>query len=58
MQEPKSSAASSVRIPIELRQWLSHRAVDNYRSLNGEIVARLEQSRRQEEQRQTQGAAV
>jgi hypothetical protein len=38
-----------VRMPNELKVYLKHAAVDNRRSLNGEIVVRLEQSRRQEE---------
>lgn len=36
-------------MPDELRMWLKHRAVDNYRSMNSEVVARLEESRRREE---------
>lgn len=43
-----------VRIPDELRIWLKHQCIDNRRSLNSEIVLRLEQSQRQQ---QTQGAA-
>lgn len=35
-----------VRLPDELKQWLKHQAVDNRRSLNAEIVMRLEESRR------------
>lgn len=37
-----------VRLPDELKQWLKHQAIDNRRSLNAEIVVRLEESRRQE----------
>lgn len=40
---------SPVRLPEDLKQWLKHKAVDNFRSLNSEIVARLEQSRKAEE---------
>jgi len=55
----KPSATTTVRIPEELGQWLRHKAVDNFRSLSGEIVARLEQTRRLEEkQGQTQGVEV
>lgn len=36
-----------VRLPDELKQWLKHQAIDNRRSLNAEIVVRLEESRRQ-----------
>lgn len=49
MQGNKERAPSPVRLPEELKQWLKHKAVDNFRSLNGEIVARLEQSRKDEE---------
>lgn len=55
----KPSATTTVRIPEELGQWLRHKAVDNFRSLSGEIVARLEQTRRLEEKEsQQQGASA
>lgn len=38
-----------VRLPEELKVWLKHSAVDNRRSLNSEIVARLEASRKQQD---------
>ena len=44
---------SPVRLPDDLRQYLKHAAVDNRRSLSGEILYRLEQSVRAE-----QGAAA
>lgn len=34
-----------VRCPRELHEWLKDQAAKNHRSLNSEIVARLEQSR-------------
>jgi hypothetical protein len=37
-----------VRMPDDLRIWLKHQSVDNRRSLNAEIVDRLEQSRRRQ----------
>lgn len=37
-----------IRLPVHLRDWLKHKAIDNRRSLNGEIEHRLEQSRQQE----------
>lgn len=40
---------TQVRIPLELRDWLKHRAVDNRRSFNSEVLDRLERSRKQEE---------
>lgn len=52
--EPKRQInPTPVRLPDELRAWLHHQAIDNRRSLNGEITIRLEQSR----DKQTQGAA-
>ena len=41
---------------IAVSSWLQHKAVDNCRSLAGEIAYRLEQSRVAEEQQQPQGA--
>lgn len=40
---------TQIRMPDELILWLKHRAVDNYRSMNSEVVARLQESRRREE---------
>ena len=45
------------RLPPELKTWLQGRAVDNHRSLNGEVIQRLEESRRQELARQQAAAA-
>ncbi|HJW25144.1 MAG TPA: Arc family DNA-binding protein [Rhodocyclaceae bacterium] len=49
MQGSSKMNPLGVRIPDELRQWLKHQAVDNRRSLNAEIVVRLEESRRRQE---------
>jgi hypothetical protein len=38
-----------VRMPEPLRIYLQHAAVDNRRSLNSEVVVRLEESKRREE---------
>jgi len=38
-------APSQVRLPADLRDWLKHQAIDNRRSYNSEVVARLEESR-------------
>jgi len=38
-----------VRLPEDLKAWLQHQAIDNRRSLNSEILVRLEQSRQQQE---------
>lgn len=49
MKDNKRLAPSPVRIPAELKQWIKHKAVDNFRSFNSEVVARLEASRKAEE---------
>ncbi len=38
--------SSVLRIPEDLRLYLKHQALDNHRSMNGEILFRLEESRR------------
>lgn len=45
MKGARQMQAANVRLPDELMRWLRHRAVDNKRSLTGEIHHRLEQSR-------------
>lgn len=52
MAEEEPIKPTGVRIPPDLRKWLKHEAVDNMRSLNSEIVARLEESRAQQEARE------
>ncbi|MGC0154851.1 Arc family DNA-binding protein [Chromobacterium vaccinii] len=41
---------TSMRLPEELKLWLQHKAVDNRRTLTSEVIARLEESRKQEEE--------
>ena len=36
---------SPVRLPLALKTWLKHQAINNLRSMNSEVVARLEESR-------------
>ena len=50
----RNSPAIMLRVPEDLKQWLKHQAVDNRRSLNSEVLHRLEESRAQQEQ--TKGA--
>ncbi|WP_295539213.1 Arc family DNA-binding protein [uncultured Pseudacidovorax sp.] len=50
MKAASQLAPSPIRLPQELKDWLKHRAIDNRRSFNSEVLARLEQSRRVEEQ--------
>lgn len=42
-------APSQVRLPAELKTWLKHQAIDNRRSMNSEMVLRLEASKTAEE---------
>lgn len=50
MSTKKQSAAYPFRLPAELRERLEHSAVVNNRSLNSEMIARLESSLREGEQ--------
>lgn len=45
-KKPKQPDPTPIRMPGELKIWLKHQAVDNDKSLNSEIVDRLEESRR------------
>lgn len=56
MNVGRESPAVMVRMPDALKRWLKHQAVDNRRTLNGEVLYRLEKSR--EEQEKAQGAAA
>ncbi len=38
------------RLPQDLKVWLKQQAVKNYRSMNAELIARLEQQRQQHTQ--------
>lgn len=49
MQVGRGSPAVMVRMTDEMKVWLKHQAIDNRRSLNAEILHRLEQSRKAEE---------
>lgn len=46
MQVGRGSPAVMVRMTDEMKVWLKHQAIDNRRSLNAEILHRLEQSRK------------
>lgn len=41
-------APFGVRLPVELKQWLGLQANANRRSLNGEVIKRLEESRQRD----------
>ena len=45
MKDASKTPPIQVRMPDELKVWLKHQAIDNRRSLNSELVHRLEQSR-------------
>jgi len=46
----------SLRFPDDMRPWLEQQAAVNRRSLNSEILIRLEESRRLQEQKEAGGA--
>lgn len=54
MKDARQITQTPVRLPADLKRWLQHEAIDNHRSLNGEIVYRLEQLRAQQKARETQ----
>lgn len=43
-----------LRLPPELKQWLSSKAQANHRSMNSELIQRLEQSKILDQQAATQ----
>lgn len=47
-------APFGLRLPPELKQWLSGKAQENRRSMNSELVRRLEESRAAENRAQSQ----
>lgn len=51
MKDARNAPQFSLRMHGDLKDWLAHRAIDNHRSLNSEIIARLEESRRLEEEK-------
>lgn len=57
MQVGRGSPAVMVRMTEELKAWFKHQAIDNRRTLNAEILYRLEQSRTAEEAKNAANAA-
>lgn len=51
MKDARNAPAVMLRLPQELKDWLKHKAIDNRRTLNGELLHRLEQSRSLQEDR-------
>lgn len=46
--DKKPRTPHSLRLPVDLQKWLKHQAVDNGHSLTAEIVLRLQDSQRQQ----------
>lgn len=49
MTKSHQISPTPVRVPPDLKRWLQHSAIENHRSLNSEILHRLEKSRIHEE---------
>jgi predicted HicB family RNase H-like nuclease len=45
MKDARKIAPFGLRLPPELKEWLQQQALKNHRSLNAELLARLEQSK-------------
>lgn len=44
MEGARKIPTLQVRLPEQLKVWLKHKSVDNRRSLNSEVITRLEES--------------
>lgn len=42
MKNARTAPAINLKVPVELKKYLQHRAIDNHRSLNSEVIVRLE----------------
>lgn len=51
MHVDRKVEAAQVRLPVALKEWLRREASANYRSINAELVKRLEESRAQDQQK-------
>lgn len=49
MKDARKAPAVMLRLPQEMKDWLKHQAIDNRRTLNSEVLHRLELSRKQQE---------
>jgi hypothetical protein len=52
------SSIFRLRLPVELRGWLAQQAMESHRSVTGEILARLEQTRKEDISRGRCGGEV
>lgn len=57
MKDARKAPQTNLRMSHELKDWLQKKAEDNFRSMNSEVIARLEESRRREEENDEQRAA-
>jgi len=48
MKDARQIQPTPVRLPDDLKVWIKHKAIDNHRSMNSEIIARLEESRKRD----------
>jgi hypothetical protein len=48
MEQARKISRMQLRLPTDLKDWIKQHAEENCRSLNGEIVSILEQSRSNE----------
>lgn len=58
MKVGRESPAVMVRMPEQLKVWLKHQAVDNRRSLNHEVLHRLELSKNAQEGNRAEARAL
>ncbi|WP_447916186.1 hypothetical protein [Delftia acidovorans] len=57
-QMTQPTPLTQIRIDFELKNWLKHRAIDNGRTLQQEVVHRLEESRRVQADREHRKSAA
>lgn len=54
MKNARQVTPTPVRLPPDLKRWLQNSAIENHRSLNSEVLHRLEKSRINEEAKEMQ----
>ena len=52
MTDMETEKRTQVRMPGDVHQWLTHRAKQNDRSMNAELIRILKEAKEQEEQQQ------
>ncbi|MDC7704054.1 Arc family DNA-binding protein [Vogesella indigofera] len=57
MKDARKAPQTNLRMSHELKDWLQKKSEKNFRSMNSEVIARLEESRRREEENDEQRAA-